>query len=81
MATCFNIAFKCFFKIVFVVLLFLYLTVECKRATVSTKYTHMDHNQLDPLPFKIIYTNIVDLWLHRHSIPCQHNIGVYDFKW
>ena len=23
--------------------------------------THVDHNQLDPLPFKIIYTNIVDL--------------------
>ena len=34
--------------------------------------THVDHNQLDdPLPFKIIYTNIVALWLHRHSVILQ----------
>ena len=28
--------------------------------------THMDHNQ--SLPFKIMYTNIVGLWLHRHAV-------------
>ena len=35
----------------------------------------VDHNQVDPLPFYIIYTNIVYLWLHRHSLflkPAQY---------
>ena len=34
------------------------------------KTTHVDHNQLDPLPFKIIYTIIRGgwVWLHRHSV-------------
>ena len=36
----------------------------------------------DPLPFIIIYTNIVDLWLHRHYVDVTTctNTGVY-FKW
>ena len=35
------------------------------------------------LPFIVIYTYIVALWLYRHSVikKQQHNIGVYDFKW
>ena len=41
--------------------------------------THVDHNQLDPLYH--IYTNIVDLWLYRHSIDfrtrCISGIGKY----
>ena len=48
----------------------------------ETKLYHVDHNLLDPLPFKIIYTNTVDLWWHRDSVIFKkYNIGVYDFKW
>ena len=37
--------------------------------------THVDHNWLDdPLPFKNLYTNIVDLWLHRHAVDFKTSI-------
>ena len=47
----------------------LYCIIDLSKKERKQDCAHVDHNQLDdPLPSKIIYINIVDLWFHMHSV-------------
>ena len=59
-----------------------YIGLTCFKGTETRLYPCRPQSVRYPLPFKIIYTYNVDLWLQTHSVIFkQHNIGVYDFKW
>ena len=47
----------------------LYCIIDLSKKERKQNCAHVDHNQLDdPLPSKITYINIVDLWFHMHSV-------------